>query len=554
MKHRTSFSGTASSDGTGIAPLVLSAPVKLDISDEGGHHPETELKRFEECQRLVKDEILAMKDAASGSHDEWTIQIFDSHLFLIRDPELQDNVIETIKGQGVSAESALLTVRDSIVELLESLGDDMMAERASDIRDLTDRMLAALTGQVLTNLSEIKEQHIIAAEDLSPLDTAGLNPALVQGIITGTGGYSCHTAIVARSLGIPAVTGIEGLMGAAEAGITAVVDGAEGRVILNPDEDDIKKARVDVEKQRKERQRLRQWSVGPTFTKDGTEIILGAHLGSLNELDAVAESGADGIGLFRTEFLFLGKGGFPNEQQQFEVYREVLERMAPKPVVIRTMDIGGDKLPATVAAGLKPEANPFLGLRGIRYSLKNRDIFRQQIRALLRASLFGKLKIMFPMAALSEELSEARGLVEEERRNLTADGILIAEDLEIGAMIEVPSAALSADEMARYSDFFSIGTNDLVQYTMAADRMNEDVSNLYQPMHPSVLKLIKMTADAAESRGVPLGVCGELAGDLKALPLLIGLGVRELSVAAPRVPVIRELISKLDVREMRSST
>jgi phosphoenolpyruvate-protein phosphotransferase (PTS system enzyme I) len=543
------LSGIAASPGISSAPVTKLLPLNLDLDNSGHHVSDVELIRYARAQKQVSRYIGGLKTAAAELHDEWVIKIFDSHLFLIRDPELQDNVIEMIKNDCVSAEWALLKVRDSLVSMLEGLGDSTMRERAADLRDLTDRIIAALTGQKLQDLSGLTEETIIAAVELSPLETSKLNKKLIKGIITEKGGYSCHTAIMARSSGIPAVTGVAGFMSAVEQGEPVIIDGERGTVIVRPGLRDIEDSEKAANEIAGQRLRIKDFIGHESLTKDGFSISIGAHLGSPDELENILAGGADGIGLFRTEFLFMQNQGFPGEQQQFEVYRKVLETMAPKPVIIRTMDIGGDKnLPW---AGIDPEDNPFLGLRGIRYCLKRPDLFIVQLRALLRASVYGNLRIMFPMIALVDELKTARALLSGEIAALEDEGIELAYNIEVGMMIEVPSAALCAEQFAPYVDFFSIGTNDLIQYTMAADRMNDQVSYLYKPMHPAVFRLIKMVTDAAKQNGIWTGVCGEIAGDLQAVPILLGLGVTELSMAPPLVPAVRELVSRFSTEEMR---
>jgi len=550
MNKTIKLSGISASKGIAFAPITKIQPLNLDIDESANHDPEVELNRFAEAQKEVTKHIETMKSAAAKLHDEWVIKIFDSHLFFIRDPALQNNVINEIKNEGVSAEWALLKVRNSLVLMLENLDDTTMSERAADLRDLTDRMIAFLTNQQWPDLSGLEEETIIAAVDFSPLEISKLDKKFIKGIITEKGGYSSHTAIMARSSGIPAVTGVMGLLSAVLQGDPVIVDGNKGSIVIKPGDEEIKSFKKINNEITKENSRLKDFINCKSLTKDKLSISIGSHLGSVNELEKIQTFGADGIGLFRTEFLFMHENRFFDEQQQFEVYQKVLETMEGKPVIIRTMDIGGDKnLPW---AKIEPEANPSLGLRGIRYCLKRPEFFKIQLRALLRASIYGNLKIMFPMVSTVEELILARSLLAEESTNLKKEGKLISDNIEIGVMIEVPAAALCAEQFASHVDFFSIGTNDLIQYTMAADRMNDQVSYLYQPMHPAVLKLIKMVTDAAKKNGLWTGVCGEIAGDLEVVPILIGLGVIELSVAPPLVPEVREVVSRFTFEEMRN--
>ena len=549
MTDSIKLSGIAASMGIAAGAVKIIQPFNIDFDSTTGHSVESELKRFKEAQQRARGEITEMKSAAAAN-DEWALKIFDSHLFLIGDPELQNNVNKAIKSEGVSAEYALLSVRDTIVAMFESLDDETMKERASDLRDVTNRILAILSGQPLPDFSSIASETIIAAVELSPLETARIDSSKIKGFITQKGGYSSHTAIIARSLGIPAVTGITGLMDSAVNGVTALLDGERGEVILNPSKAEIEDARVKAESFEVVKKRLEVFKNKHTETKDGFKVEINSHLGGLDELERVSDSGAEGIGLFRTEFMFMQRNRYPEEEYQFDVYRRVLSEMAPKPVIIRTMDIGGDK--QIPYAGIAEEANPFLGLRGLRFALKKPELFKPQLRALLRAAKYGNLKIMFPMVSTVSELREAKALLDEVRLELDPPDSEAAAGVDVGIMIEVPAAALCADQLAEEADFFSIGTNDLIQYTMAADRMNEEVSYLYQPLNPGVLALIKMTAEAAERHNISVGVCGEMGGDLLAVPYLLGLGITELSVAPPDVTRIREFISRQSMAEMRS--
>jgi phosphotransferase system enzyme I (PtsI) len=547
MTDSVDLTGIPASSGIGIAPAFVLENPDYIIDRAGGHDASIQFKRFREAQDTVKKQINDLKKKADGRADKWSVKIFDSHLFLIGDPELESSVESRLTETGVTAECALLMGREELAAMLENSGSDLIAERADDIRDVTDRMISILTGRKQANLSLLPGEVVLIAHDLSPLETAQLDTSQIKAIVTETGGRSGHTAIMARSCGIPAVTGVKGAVGFAENGLSVIVDGGEGRVVINPAAEELESAQRILAEQIEEKERLNAFIDKKTLTRDGVRITLGSHLGRLEELDAAISYGAEGIGLFRTEFLFMDRTAFPDEDEQFEVYREVLERMNPKQVVVRTMDIGGDKkLPY---ADLPLEDNPFLGLRGIRYSLKYPEVFRVQLRALLRAAQYGNLKILLPMVSSAEEVVKARGLLDEEIKRLSAEGIPIPETLQFGVMIEVPSAALIADELADLADFFSIGTNDLIQYTMAADRTNQEVSHLYQPLHPAVLRLIKMVTEAAGRKSLRTGVCGEMAGDLEAVPVLLNLGVTELSLSAPLIPAVRELISEIEIKE-----
>jgi phosphotransferase system enzyme I (PtsI) len=425
--------------------------------------------------------------------------------------------------------------------------DELLRERAADVRDVCGRVMNRLRGIETIDLSQLRDECIIIATDLTPSDTAQLNLEAVRGFVTEIGSRTSHSAIMARSLDIPAVVGVGPDIRKIQAGATVVMDASEGIILVDPSPEELalfreKKARYD-----KRKAELAQWVNRPTVSLDGHRIELAANIGNLEDVQKALDNGAEGIGLFRTEFLYMGRSELPTEEEQFNSYKFVLEKMAGKPVVIRTLDIGGDKeLPYL---DLPRESNPFLGQRALRLCLERQDMFRTQLRALLRASRYGNLKIMFPMIAVLDELLEAKRILEEERQKLVASGVEVASSMEVGMMIEVPSAAISADIFAKEVDFFSIGTNDLIQYTMAADRMNETVSYLYQPCHPAILRLIRSVVDAARQEGKWVGICGEMAGDLTAIPLLIGLGVHELSMSAGSILPARELIGQLSRTE-----
>lgn len=557
MTNELRINGIAASQGTGCAPLHLLRKRRLSAGVPAGINPEAELERFRAAAAAVREGITRMRDELSGSRDEWTLKLFDTHIYFVGDPEFRAAVEEGIGSRGLSAGSAVREGAEVLAGLLENSGSEEVTERAADLRDVAGRIVIELEGGEERQQAAPKGAYVLAVENLSPLDASALDPENVRGIITAEGGYSCHTAIVARSLGIPAVTGtgdgFERLVeacdvvdaGASLGGLTVVVDGDAGAVFLNPGAARIAGAAEAGERRRAETEALAEYRDRPTMSLDGVEVKLCAHLGGLNELEAAARSGADGIGLFRSEFLFIGAEDFPGEDQQFEAYRSVLEGMDGRRVVIRTLDIGGDK--NVPYAGIEAEQNPFLGVRGIRYSLDNLGVFRTQLRALLRASVYGRLAIMIPMAAVEEEVAAARTVFDEEKAALKRVGTDVAEHIEFGMMIEVPSAALIADRLAKLVDFFSIGTNDLVQYTLAADRMNPAVAGLYQPMHPAVLKLIEAASKAAAAAGIGCAVCGEAASDPKMIPFLLKSGISELSVGAPQVLQLRKLISGITV-------
>ncbi|MEG0496429.1 MAG: phosphoenolpyruvate--protein phosphotransferase, partial [Carnobacterium sp.] len=486
---------------------------------------------------------------AAEALGEEEAQVFDAHLMVLSDPELIGGIESNISDNKVNAESALKEVTDMFIGIFEGMEDNpYMQERAADIKDVTKRVLSHLLGVRLPNPSMIDEEVIVIAHDLTPSDTAQLNRKYVKAFVTDIGGRTSHSAIMARSLEIPAIVGTKTITDLVKEGDIIVVDGLEGDVLVHPEEKDIsfyeEKAK-QFENQKAEWNKLRNEE---TYTADGKHIELAANIGTPKDLVGVKNNGAEAIGLYRTEFLYMDSPDFPTEDAQFEAYKTILEGMGDKAVVVRTMDIGGDKeLPYLT---LPHEMNPFLGYRAIRICLAEPEMFKTQLRALLRASVFGKLRIMFPMIATLGEFRKAKSMLLEEKEKLVNEGIAVSEDIEVGIMIEIPAAAVLADKFAKEVDFFSIGTNDLIQYTMAADRMNEQVSYLYQPYNPSILRLIKNVIDASHKEGKWTGMCGEMAGDQTAVPLLMGLGLDEFSMSASSILKTRSLMKRLDTVKM----
>ncbi|MGO3726803.1 phosphoenolpyruvate--protein phosphotransferase, partial [Staphylococcus carnosus] len=473
----------------------------------------------------------------------------DAHLLVLEDPELIQPIEDKIKNESVNAAQALTDVSNQFITIFESMDNEYMAERAADIRDVSKRVLAHILGVELPNPSIVDESVVIIGNDLTPSDTAQLNKEYVQGFVTNIGGRTSHSAIMSRSLEIPAVVGTKSITEEVEAGDTIVVDGMTGDVLINPSDEVIAEYQEKRENFFKDKQELQKLRDAESVTADGHHVELAANIGTPNDLPGVIENGAEGIGLYRTEFLYMGRDQMPTEEEQFEAYKAVLEAMKGKRVVVRTLDIGGDKeLPYL---DLPEEMNPFLGYRAIRLCLDQPEIFRPQLRALLRASVFGKLNIMFPMVATIQEFRDAKALLEEERANLKNEGYEVADDIELGIMVEIPSTAALADIFAKEVDFFSIGTNDLIQYTMAADRMSERVSYLYQPYNPAILRLVKQVIEASHAEGKWTGMCGEMAGDQTAIPLLLGLGLDEFSMSATSILKARRLIRSLNESEMK---
>ncbi|WP_214545677.1 phosphoenolpyruvate--protein phosphotransferase [Staphylococcus pseudintermedius] len=540
--------GIAASDGVAIAKAYLLVEPDLSFNNEKTDQPEAEVQKFNEALNNSKIELTKIRNHAEEQLGADKAAIFDAHLLVLDDPELIQPIEEKIKNESSSAPQALTEVTQNFITIFESMDNEYMKERAADIRDVAKRVLAHILGVELPNPSIIDESVIIVAHDLTPSDTAQLNKQYVQGFVTNIGGRTSHSAIMSRSLEIPAVVGTKSISESVQQGDMVIVDGLTGDVIVNPSDDEIKAYQHKRESFFADREALKQLRDEPSKTLDGHEVELAANIGTPNDLEGVHNNGAEGIGLYRTEFLYMGRDNMPTEDEQFEAYKKVLESMEGKRVVVRTLDIGGDKeLPYL---NLPEEMNPFLGYRAIRLCLDQPEIFRPQLRALLRASAYGKLNIMFPMVATIQEFRDAKALLLEEKENLKQEGVEVSDDIELGIMVEIPATAVLADVFAKEVDFFSIGTNDLIQYTMAADRMSERVSYLYQPYNPSILRLIKQVIDASHQEGKWTGMCGEMAGDETAIPLLIGLGLDEFSMSATSILKARRQIKDLSRTEM----
>ncbi|MCD2455227.1 phosphoenolpyruvate--protein phosphotransferase [Staphylococcus aureus] len=541
--------GIAASDGVAIAKAYLL--VELDLTfdkNEKVTDVEGEVAKFNSAIEASKVELTKIRNNAEVQLGADKAAIFDAHLLVLDDPELIQPIQDKIKNENANAATALTDVTTQFVTIFESMDNEYMKERAADIRDVSKRVLSHILGVELPNPSMIDESVVIVGNDLTPSDTAQLNKEFVQGFATNIGGRTSHSAIMSRSLEIPAIVGTKSITQEVKQGDMIIVDGLNGDVIVNPTEDELiayqdKRERYFADK--KELQKLRD---ADTVTVDGVHAELAANIGTPNDLPGVIENGAQGIGLYRTEFLYMGRDQMPTEEEQFEAYKEVLEAMDGKRVVVRTLDIGGDKELSYL--NLPEEMNPFLGYRAIRLCLAQQDIFRPQLRALLRASVYGKLNIMFPMVATINEFREAKAILLEEKENLKNEGHDISDDIELGIMVEIPATAALADVFAKEVDFFSIGTNDLIQYTLAADRMSERVSYLYQPYNPSILRLVKQVIEASHKEGKWTGMCGEMAGDETAIPLLLGLGLDEFSMSATSILKARRQINGLSKNEM----
>lgn len=542
------INGIAASDGVAIAKAYLLVEPDLSFDSEKVSDVDAEIAKFNNAIQTSKVELTKIRNNAEQNLGADKAAIFDAHLLVLDDPELIQPIEEKIKNEQVNAPTALSDVTGQFITIFESMDNEYMKERAADIRDVSKRVLAHILGIELPNPSMIDESVVIIGNDLTPSDTAQLNKEFVQGFVTNIGGRTSHSAIMSRSLEIAAVVGTKSITQEVKQGDMIIVDGLTGEVIIDPTEDEVIAYQNKRERFFEDKQELQKLRDEETTTIDGRHAELAANIGTPNDLKGVIENGAEGIGLYRTEFLYMGRDEMPTEDEQFEAYKKVLETMEDKRVVVRTLDIGGDKeLPYL---NLPEEMNPFLGYRAIRLCLDQPDIFRPQLRALLRASAFGKLNIMFPMVATIQEFRDAKALLLEEKDNLTNEGIEVSDDIELGIMVEIPSTAALADVFAKEVDFFSIGTNDLIQYTMAADRMSERVSYLYQPYNPSILRLVKQVIEASHKEGKWTGMCGEMAGDEIAIPLLLGLGLDEFSMSATSVLKARRQIKGLSQNEM----
>jgi phosphotransferase system enzyme I (PtsI) len=509
-----------------------------------------EVKRFEHALVRTRQQITEVQRRVADTMSSSEADIFDAHLLMLEDRVLIEEVIKIIREQEANADYAFHTASGRYISVLETVEDEYLRERAADLRDLASRVLDNLLNvKQQLDLRHLTEPCILVGHDLSPSTTAQLDRNFVLGFATDVGGKTSHTAILARSLDIPAVVGAQNLSEELETGDYVLLDGYNGTLIVNPTDQTLFEYGQLAKIKASLTEKLREIQGQPAVTLDGKIIHLSANIEDQHDVEAVLKHGAEGVGLFRTEFLFINRDQLPTEEEQFQVYRQVAEALQPQPVIIRTLDLGGDKFSSQLQ--MAKEMNPFLGWRAIRFCLAQPEVFRAQIRAILRASAHGNVRMMYPMISGIDELNQANAHVEKCKAELRAEKIPFNEQLEIGAMIEIPSAALVSDALARKVNFFSIGSNDLIQYTLAADRTNEKVSHLYEPTHPSILRLIKMTVDAAHAHGIWVGVCGEIAGDPVLAPLLLGLGIDELSTAPSAIDSVKYIIRRVKNEEAR---
>ncbi len=545
----TLLQGIAASSGIAIAKAYRLVEPDLSFTKTTIEDIDAEKAKFDAAIAQSIQELKEIQKVAKTELGADEAAIFDAHVLVLNDPELINPIKEKISSDQVNAEYALKETTDMFIAMFEGMDNEYMQERAADIRDVTKRVLSHLLGVKVVNPSEISEEVIIIAEDLTPSDTAQLNRKYVKAFATDIGGRTSHSAIMARSLEIPAIVGTQEATEEIQDNDMLIVDGLTGKLHINPTAELIAEYEKELEKYEAQKAEWAKLVDEKSITADGEQVELAANIGTPEDLEGVMNNGGEAVGLYRTEFLYMGRNQLPTEDEQFDAYKKVLEGMDGKPVVVRTLDIGGDKeLPYLE---LPTEMNPFLGFRAIRLCLEETDIFRTQLRALLRASTYGNLKIMFPMIATLDEFRKAKAMLEEEKEKLIAEGEKVSDEIEVGIMVEIPSTAVQADQFAKEVDFFSIGTNDLIQYTMAADRMNERVSYLYQPYNPAILRLVKMVIDASHREGKWTGMCGEMAGDEIAIPLLLGLGLDEFSMSATSILQARAQIRGLKKSDMK---
>ena len=544
------YKGTGASPGIALGRALVIEHSELVIEKKTIENIDEEIQKLESAVKVSKEELTKVKEKALAELGEHEAEIFEAHLLVLEDPELIGSAISKIRDEKVNADYALNEIKEMFVAMFESMDNEYMRERAADIKDVTNRVLRHILGIKVVDLAGLDEEVVLIAHDLTPSDTATMNKNMVLGFLTDIGGRTSHTAIMARTLEIAAVVGLNDITKKVKDGDYIVFYGDTGEVIVNPYEETKAKYASLKEEFEEYRKSLELLKGQASITTDGRHVELAGNIGSPNDVEGLIKNDAEGVGLYRTEFLYMDKeDSFPTEEEQYEAYKAVLEGMNNKPIVIRTLDIGGDKeLPYFE---MEAEMNPFLGYRAIRLCLDRKDIFKTQLRALYRASVHGKLRIMFPMISSLEELLDAKEVIKEVLKELDAENIAYSNDVEIGMMIEIPSAAVISDVLAKHVDFFSIGTNDLIQYTCAVDRMNQKISHLYNQFNPAVLRLIKMVIDNAHKEGKWVGMCGESAGDQRMIPILLGFGLDEFSMSPISILPARKLITSLSYADMQ---
>ena len=544
------YKGIAGSEGIGIGKVVLIEEHDLTVEKKSVTDTDAELKRLQDAIEKFVSITNEMADKMAKTVGEQDADILRGHIIMLQDPMIEEQISALMISEKISAEMALEQVLDQTAEMFATVPDELIQQRATDLMDIKSRMIKILMGIEEVDISQVPANTVLVARDLTPSMTAGINPANIAGILTEVGGRTSHSAILARAMEIPAVLSIEGICGIVKNGDTVVLDGSKGEAIVNPDEATVKEFEKKFADYAAEKELLKAYKGKPSQTKDGVKVELVSNIGKPEDADKVVECDGEGIGLFRTEFLFMDRDSVPTEEEQFEAYKKVAETMKGKPVIIRTLDIGGDK--AIPYVGLETEENPFLGFRAIRFCLKRRDIYEVQLRALLRASAFGDIKIMVPLVTGVDELRAVKVILEDVKRQLDKDGIAYNKHVKVGVMMETPAACMMADALAKEADFFSIGTNDLTGYTMAVDRGNAKVAYLYSTYNPAVLRAIKRIIECGKAEGIMVGMCGEAAADPKLIPLLLAFGLDEFSVSATSVLKTRKTISDCNIDECKA--
>ena len=544
------YKGIAGSEGIGIGKVVIIEEHEINIENKKVTDTDNEIKRLQDAiEKFVEitNQMAEKMDVTVGKKDA---DILRGHIQMLQDPMIEEQISTLLVAEKITAEMAVDQVLEQTAEMFAQIPDELLQQRATDFRDIKTRMIKILLGIEEVDISQVPANTVLVARDLTPSMTAGINPDNIAGILTEVGGRTSHSAILARAMEIPAVLSIEGICSIVKNGDVVAIDGTSGEAIVNPDEDTVKEYEQKLADYKKEKALLAEYAGKPSVTKDGTKVELVCNIGKPEDAKKAVECDGEGIGLFRTEFLFMDRDSVPTEEEQFEAYKSVAETMKGKPVIIRTLDIGGDK--AIPYLGLEEEDNPFLGFRAIRYCLQRTDLYKTQLRALVRASAFGKIKIMVPLVTCVDELRSVKAMVADIMKELDGEGIAYNKNLEIGVMMETSAACMIADILAKEAAFFSIGTNDLTGYTMAVDRGNAKVAYLYSTYQPAVLRSIKRIIECGKKEGIMVGMCGEAAADSKLIPLLLAFGLDEFSVSATSVLKTRKTISNCTVEECKA--
>ncbi|HLR20645.1 MAG TPA: phosphoenolpyruvate--protein phosphotransferase [Tissierellaceae bacterium] len=541
--------GVGTSPGIGIGKVFIYKKPKLEIVKREIENPREEILKFNNALDIACMEIDKLYNRTLTNIGEKEAQIFVAHKMMLRDPDFINNIKKEIKRKNVNAEYAVKRIGEDFINTFKNMKDEYLKERAVDIYDISKRVLKILLDINPTGLTSMNEKSIIIAEDLTPSDTAKMNKDMVVGIVTELGGRTSHTSIIAKSLEIPSISGVEDITSMIFHGDNIIIDGSEGDIILNPTDSDNKLYRIKIKEQNEYKRKISSMIREDTISEDGYKVNLLGNIGSTSDLDKVLENGGEGIGLFRTEFVYMNKDRLPTEEEQFNIYKEAAQKLGDKPMVIRTLDVGGDK--EIPYLNLPKEMNPFLGYRAIRLCLDRLDIFKTQLRAIYRAGYFGNIKIMFPMISDIEELRDIKLIAKEVRDELRRENINFNKNLEIGIMVEVPAVAIHSKVFAKEVDFFSIGTNDLIQYSLAVDRGNQSLEHLYTPYHPAILRLIKMIIDNGHKAGISVGMCGEVAGDPRLISLLLAMELDEFSMNSASILKARDLIKNTSIKKVK---